>query len=267
MRNIVTISNLSDFNSNTSEARIEINPYGGNARFARTDPVLEQGQPLVTLQDPPEVLVGNIEYIITSIDTSLIFERLSQHSDDFDVVLISGRLTEINQNLLINSHNFLNNYRYYNLRDHINTSRTTQTHDLGITAFFEGLGESFVNMLNNFISDPIIFRGLGIYIVVFFLEKLFVTIVNRPGLTIRSLITIIRGSLINSTRRLLQNNMIVCHNVFARIHNLIYFFERNGRFLVRRYYRNGFRLRFYLDLTITSIIISGINRFRSLRLF
>lgn len=246
------------------------NPYGGVPRYARRDPVLDQAEPLVTQQDSVYILVENIHSTIHNIDTARIFERLSAqtHSGEFQAEHISNQLIIINQRILSNSNNILNDSRYFNLRDHINTVGTSANHDLGLTLFFEMLGDSLITVLNDFINDPIIFRGLGVYIIVFVLEKLFLRIVNRPGLTIRSLITIIRGSLINSRRRLQDNSMMVFYNYYVgNIHSIFFYLERNGRFLVRRYYRNGLRARFFIDLTITSFIISGINRFRSLRFF
>lgn len=276
MVRIQTLSNLRLEENVTETLRSPIigqnYAYPGTPRYASSldtyeseEIVLIPREVIIRLNDNITQFQANMDSTLSEIPLEQIIIRVQNSATLNNPQYVEYHLRAVNR-VLTDRIQHIRHDNYLNFRYFVNQARDSNTHDLGLTSFFEMMGQELINMLENIFSDPILMGGLGVYIIVLTFERLLTRIVIRPGLTTRRLITIVRGSLNNSIRRFSNNSLLARNFFFDTLQRGYLLFLASGRAFLRIYYTNGsFQYRFYHDITVITLITTGINRFRSIR--
>lgn len=241
----------------------DIYVYPGEAFFARNEPLMLPDESNVVLGERLIELLTEIEAgdCIAKINSSPVkHKKIVLESIEKCQELLFSRSFEIKQNFILD-HNVIN------LRNLLSENRrlvANANQDLGLTQFFEILGNDVLNLFSIIIEDPLLINGFGIYFLSIFYLKIWKRIVLRKDLSIQNLSNIFLGSLKNAKIRLSQLT-VRYPSGFIWLMNCFQLFYRGKHFLIRRYtYDKRLNFFFFRDLSFVGVVSYGINKMTKL---
>ena len=118
---------------------------------------------MVQINQSLEHFDNNMTLSLSEINLDRIILRLRDSDAIQNSSYVGGQMRRVNELLSHRAESLTSNY-FANFRNLINEARVSNTHDLGLIAFFEMLGEELIGIFDIIFSDPNLMGGLGIYI-------------------------------------------------------------------------------------------------------